>query len=156
MRKIHLLIATATVVAIACGTRSRAGDDAIVVRCGVNMGIIADDGVRTDWGGSAAWTAELRADTLSLRRTGRCGDECTYTEEVVLSDVGSACPRLVAARRIRRESGSPAGRTETVLRAAHGTLDIQDWKVPYGRVSGRLQTELALTFLVELDSLETE
>lgn len=157
MRIFSVLSALALAVAAACGAGTRASDTGVRVRCGVDLGIGPAEGTRTDWGAAAqAWTASVRGDTLTLSRRGRCGDECSYTEEITLTGLDLPCPRFHAAQRIRSESGSPAGRTRAVVQATKGTLDIQDWSGPAGVISGRLSAEFGLTFHARLDSLEKE
>ena len=150
-----LLSFVLAIAAAACGGGAHAGD--VRIQCGVDLGLGREEGVRQDWGVTArVWTATVTGDTLSLSRRGPCGDECSYVEEIVLTGLALPCPRLLTARRITSESGSPAGRTRKIVEAAKGTLNIQDWSGPAGIVSGRLTAEFELTFYVRLDSLETE
>ena len=148
---------SALALVAACGVGTRASDTGVRVRCEVDLGIGPADGARSDWGAAArTWTATAGGDTLTLSRRGRCGDECSYTEEITFTGLDLPCPRFHSAQRIRSESGSPAGRTRAVVQATTGTLDIQDWSGPTGVISGRLSAEFGLTFYAQLDSLESK
>lgn len=121
--------------------------DGVVVTCGAQLGLGAEAAVRQDWSGEPrAWSGEVTGDTLRLLRKGRCGDECNFTEEIILAGIADECPRLVHASTTRRESGSPVPGAGKVVEARHGSLEIQDWRPLDGIVSGRLTTEFKTTF----------
>jgi hypothetical protein len=122
----------------------------LTIRCGVALDLHAASGLRRDWGGVRAWTAEAKDDTLRLTRKGPCGDECSYEEEILLAPVSASCPAYVAARVVRTEAGSPMGRIRQVRDSGEGSVEIQDWNPSGGIVSGRLKAEFDLTFYVEI------
>jgi hypothetical protein len=145
------MFCTGVALAIAlAGCRASRGEneDRVEVTCGDSLGIAPADAARKDWNGEIRqWSAEARDDTLRLLRKGRCGDECTFVEEIVLSDLAASCPRFVRASITRRDAGSPVpGGAVKVVEARHGTLRFQEWVPMGGRVVGRLDAEFSLTF----------
>ena len=148
-----ITICTGVALAIAlAGCRDSRGDDQgrVEVTCGAELGLEPKDNVRKDWNGDAqSWWADTTDDTLRLVRKGRCGDECNFEEEIVLTDLAAACPQLVRASITRRDAGSPV--PATVKDARRGTLRIQDWNPSGGVISGRLDAEFSLTFYTTLE-----
>lgn len=135
------------------GCRATGGEpkDGVVVTCGATLGLGVENAVRKDWSGELrAWSAEVTGDTLRLVRKGRCGDECTFTEEIVLAGLADPCPRLVRASTSRRDAGSPVRGAGKIVEARRGSLEIQDWNPLAGIVSGRLTTEFKTTFYLNL------
>jgi hypothetical protein len=146
-------ICAGALVAGFLGCRATGGEpkDGVVVTCGAQLGLGVESGVRTDWSGEThAWSAEVTGDTLRLVRKGRCGDECNFTEEIVLAGISDECPRLVRASTSRRDAGSPVRGAGKIVEARRGSLEIQDWNPLDGVVSGRLTTEFKTTFYLNL------
>ncbi len=143
------IVCTGVVLVALSGCRGGISDsDRIVVTCGVVLGLDAKNAARADWTGETrAWSAEAIDDTLRLVRTGRCGDACTFVDQIVLAGLSTPCPRLVRATSTRRDAGSPGA--EKIVEATRGSLGIQDWD-PLGVVSGRLVAELSFTFHLNL------
>jgi len=147
-------ICAGVVLAIAvAGCRASRGEDAarVEVTCAKPLGIKAADAVRKDWSGALReWVAIAHDDTLQLVRKGRCGDECNFVEEIVLTDLAAACPRLVRASTTRRDAGSPIPGAGKVVEAKKGSLQFQEWAPTGGRIIGRLDAEFSLTFYATL------
>ncbi len=160
MSKPIITICAGVALAIAlAGCRASRGDDQghVEVTCGAELGLEPKDNVRKDWNGDTrSWWVETTNDTLRLVRKGRCGDECKFEEEIVLTDLAAACPQLVRASITRRDAGSPV--PATVKEARRGTLEIQDWLPARGTISGRLTAEFSATFFLnnEDDNLPME
>ncbi|HXV13267.1 MAG TPA: hypothetical protein VEC56_03585 [Candidatus Krumholzibacteria bacterium] len=123
--------------------------EGVAVTCGTVLGLDAENAARKDWSGETReWSAEAIGDTLRLVRKGRCGDECTFVDEIVLAGLSARCPSLVRATTTRRDAGSPVPGAK-IVEAQHGSLAIQDWDAR-GVVSGRLVAEISLMFYVTL------
>ncbi|RPJ48380.1 MAG: hypothetical protein EHM19_02085 [Candidatus Latescibacterota bacterium] len=119
----------------------------IAVICPVELGLTEEDAAEPDWSGALrTWSLETRGDTLVLTRTGICGDECGFLEELALRDGGKGCPEVVYARRTKHEAGSPGGVRSDTKWAEVGDLKIQDWRPGEGAASGELAAEFRFTF----------
>jgi len=123
-----------------------AAEQGLRITCGAKLGIDENNASRKDWGSDKrGWTAETSGDTLTVTRNGQCGDECTYTDQLVFVDIQQECPRLLSATTTRTDHGSVAP-TPKVVEAQEGALAIQDWDLERGVVSGRLAAEFEVTF----------
>jgi len=142
-----LVCAAVIVIALSgCRESTGAGEDVIEVTCGVQLGIDAAKASRKDWSGEQrGWSAEASGDTLYVVRKGQCGDECTYADELVFARLGDPCPQLLRASMTRHDAGSPVPAPKAT-HAQRGVLEIQDWDLAGGVVSGRLVAEFSLTF----------
>jgi hypothetical protein len=127
-------------------------ESAIAVECDVDLGLTPEAGVKIDWmDRERAWTVVVDGGAITLSRLSSCGDECTLTEEIVLTSADGGCPALVSARTVLYESMTWQGDGETETRATTGTLAIQDWDLETGVFSGRLTGELEMTFYATLE-----
>jgi hypothetical protein len=129
------------------GGSNRPDTSNITLICPTDLGLTEEDAAKPDWSGAPRlWSVALQGDTVSLTRSGICGDECGFREDLVLLDAGGECPALLSARRIRTEAGSPLGVVSDTVWAEEGELKIQDWEPGTGPVSGELSAEFSLTF----------
>jgi hypothetical protein len=147
MRRIPWLFCIVS-VAVACGgcRTPGAAEQGLRISCGAKLGVNEENASRRDWGSDErGWTAEAKGDTLLVMRNGQCGDECTYTDELVFVDIRHECPTLLRATTTRHESGSPVNGPKAID-ARKGALAIQDWDLARGIVSGRLAAEFEVTF----------
>ncbi len=151
MKAATRVVCAVAIGAVLAGCRaSGSNPEEVRVTCGVTIGLDAENAARKDWSGEIrAWSAEATGDTLRLLRKGRCGDECTFVEEIVLAGLSDPCPRLVRATSARRDAGSPVPNATKIVEARRGSLAIQDWDAK-GVMSGRLVAEISLTFYVTL------
>lgn len=147
MRPIPLLYCIVGVAAACGGCRTPgAAEQGLRISCSAKLGVNEENASRRDWGSDErGWTAEAKGDTLLVMRIGQCGDECTYTDELVFVDIHHECPTLLHATTTRHDSGSPS-QTHKAIDARKGALAIQDWDLARGVVSGRLAAEFEVTF----------
>lgn len=118
----------------------------IVVECDVDLGLTLESGVRVDWNEDArTWTVAEEGSRITLKRSGMCGDECGWVEEIVFENTGP-CPAFVSARVAQREGMGAKGPVENVTRAAEGKVQLQDWDPQGGIISGRIDAEVAFAF----------
>lgn len=123
----------------------------LAVECGISLGLTEEDGIKEDWGGNLqSWSGSREGNRLTFTRRGMCGDECNFTEEIVLILLAGDCPSLLSARVTETDAGSAAGAIEHTRWANEGALQIQDWDPDNGPTSGRLTAEFELTFFVDL------
>jgi hypothetical protein len=128
------------------GTRNKTEID---VRCPVELGLTPESGVVEDWVGAArAWEARVEDGRLTLTRRYSCGDECAFTEEIVLSGLAEECPAFVSASLKRSDAGGALGPAAKTTAASKGTLEIESWDPESGIVSGRLTSEVKFVFYV--------
>jgi hypothetical protein len=148
MRVIRALICVVTIAAAYTGCRTPgAAEQGLRISCGAKLGVNEENASRRDWGSDQrGWTAEAIGDTLLVMRKGQCGDECTYTDELVFVDIHHECPTLLRATTTRIDHGSPVKASPKAIDAQKGALAIQDWDFARGVVSGRLAAEFEVTF----------
>ena len=110
----------------------------ITVTCDEDLDLTPESGIKVDWmDRERGWTATVDGDEFTLTRRSSCGDECSVTEEIVLVSVDGECPSVVSASSVLREAMTSQGPAEFVTRAMKGTLEIQDWDMESGVLSGR-------------------
>jgi hypothetical protein len=157
--KIGSIILAAAALALAAGAVPGCRDDQgpdrgtvlLPVECGASLNLGPGDAEPEDWSGAPRpWTlaANPGADRVTITRSGMCGDECNFVEELVLAPGSGSCPQFVSARRIIAEHGGALGTARDTVQAVEGRLTIQDWGYPTGPVSGRLTGNLEMTFYV--------
>ncbi len=130
------------------------GAKPVTVVCGAELELGPADAKPADWADTPRpWTLARASgsDLITITRSGSCGDECAFVEELVLAPGTGSCPDFVSARRITADHGSALGVARDTVEARGGTLAIQDWSPPRGPLSGRLTGDLELTFYVAAD-----
>lgn len=127
-------------------------ETSISVVCDEDLDLTPASGIRIDWMDlERGWTVTVDGDEFTLTRRSSCGDECSVTEEIVLNSVDGECPSVVSVRSVLREAMTSQGTVEEVTRATTGTLEIQDWDLESGVFSGRLSTEVEMTFYARVE-----
>lgn len=126
---------------------------AIDVECQADLGLTEESGIVIDWDEKErSWNCSIDAAQITFTRSGLCGDECNFIEEMILGSITDSCPRFVSAKYIKIEAGSAAGTVRDTTWATEGTLKIERWEYPTGVLSGTLETEVAFTFFITLDT----
>lgn len=125
---------------------------AVEVECDVDLGLTKASGIKIDWmDEERIWSVAIDDGQFTLTRHGSCGDECGFVEEISLASADGECPEFVSARRVYHEYMSAKGPSERETRATEGTLEIQDWDVERGIISGKLTSEVEFTFYAVLE-----
>lgn len=127
-------------------------ESSISVVCGEDLNLTPASGIKVDWMDlERGWVVTVVGNEFNLTRRSSCGDECGVTEEIVLVSENGECPSVVSARSVLREGMTSRGTVETVTRATIGSLEIQDWDLESGVLSGRLSAEIAFTFYATVE-----
>ncbi|MBI4719773.1 MAG: hypothetical protein HY770_00765, partial [Chitinivibrionia bacterium] len=115
----------------------------VPVECGTNLGLTPESGLKTDWDEVLrGWSWSVDGAQLTLTRKGLCGDECNFTEEIILAGITDSCPQFVSARFAKTDVGGAKGSVVETIQADKGVLKIEKWEYPNGVISGALETEV--------------
>lgn len=126
---------------------------AIDVECQANLGLTEASGIIIDWDEQErSWSYSIDAAQITFTRNGMCGDECNFSEKLILAGIADSCPRFVSATYIKTDAGSAHGTVSDTTWAGEGVLRIEKWDYPTGVVSGTLETEVTFTFYITLDA----
>jgi len=141
---LSFLLLSTFVFASGCDSSSEeTGDNVVVAYSGETL--TAEDAVVTDgMGFEQEWQAERNGNTVTLKRSELCGDECNETTKLVLrNQERDRLPTFVSLERVRQEY-LPEQRKENRLEVKQ--VEIQDWNPYSGVVSGRVEGEENLVF----------
>jgi len=127
-------------------------ETSITVTCDEDLGLTPESGIKIDWmDRERGWAVAVDGNEFTLTRRSSCGDECSVSEEIVLVSVDGECPSVVSVRSVLQEAMTSQGEVETVTRATKGNLEIQDWDLENGILSGRLSAEIVMTFYATVE-----
>lgn len=121
----------------------------VPVECGVNLGLTPESGLRTGWDETLrGWSWSVDGAQLTLTREGLCGDECNFTEKLILTGITDSCPQFVSASFSKTDVGGAKGSVVETIQAGTGVLKIESWEYPEGIISGTLESEVSFTFYI--------